>query len=135
MPITRIDLRFSDCGLAQALIDATPPDGVRVSTSNQPVIRASADADMIVRVSLEFKAHFNLVILAAWVVRELLPHLKKRGAKRPRINDTDLTLTEAEVLRLIQDEIHWQQVRDAQQHECDEKKRIPHKNRKGDFGT
>ncbi len=131
MPITGIDLRFSDWRLARALIDATPPDGVRVSSSNQPVIRASADADMIVRVTLEFKAHFDLVILAAWVVRELIPHLKKRGAKRPRINDTDLTLTKAKVLRLIRDEIHWQQVRDAQWHESDEKKRIPGKKTPG----
>jgi hypothetical protein len=131
MENTYIDLRFSEPELAQALINATPPDGVRVSGSMQPVIRASAGADMIFDVSFHIKAHLDLLIVAAWVVRELLPHVKKRRNKKTRINDKELPLTESEVLRLMRDVIHWQQVRDAQRHEGDSKKQIEDKKSSG----
>jgi hypothetical protein len=131
MEPTYIRLRFSDPELAQALIDATPPDGVCVSGSMQPIVRASAGADIVFYVSFQIKAHLDLAIVALWVVRELLPHVKKRRNKKTRINDENVTLTKGEVLRLMRDVIHWQEVRDAQRHESDDKKRIEDKKSPG----
>ena len=127
MKAMNIPFRFSEPELAQALIKAKPPRGVRVSGSMQPIIRASAGADIVFNVSLEIKAHLNLIIVAAWVVRELLPHIKKRRIRMIRLNDVDLRLTESEVSRLIQDALHWQEVRDAQRKVGDEKKRLEDK--------
>jgi hypothetical protein len=127
MKTIEIDLRFSEPELAEALIKATPPDGVRVSGSMQPTIRASAGADIVLDVSFQIKAHLDLLIVAAWIVRELLPHIKKRRKKKTRINDKEVLITKGQVMKLIRDVIHWQQVRDAQWKEDHAQKQLEDK--------
>ena len=124
-----IDFNFSDFEVAKALGDATPPDGVRVSVAKHPTMRAAAGADIVLSVSLHL-SHTDLAIIAAWVAREISQYLKKRHKEKTRINDQEVHPTQEEVLRLMQEVIHWQQVREAQFREMDEKK--PLKDKKSD---
>jgi len=121
MDNTHISLNFSDWDLARALGASTPPDGVRVSVASNPTIRAAEGMDIVLSVSLHF-SHTDLVIVAAWVARELSQYLRKRHKEKTRINDQELPPTQEEVLRLMRDVIHWQQVRDAQWQEEQQKK-------------
>jgi hypothetical protein len=116
-----VDLNFSDFDAAKALGDAKPPDGVRVSVAKHPTIRAAAGADIVLQVSFHISGP-ELAIVAAWAARELSQYLKKRRQKKARINDEEVSSTQEEVLRLMRDVIHWQQVRDAQKHESERKK-------------
>jgi hypothetical protein len=129
MKPTHIDFKFSDFELAKALGDAAPPDGLQVSVAEHPTMRASAGADVVLSVSLHF-SHTNLVLIAAWVAREVSQYLKTRQKERTRINDQEVLPTQEEVLRLMREVIHWQQVREAQFREMDEKKRLQDKKSK-----
>ena len=116
-----IDLSCSDSEVAKALLEAAPPEGVRVSGSPHPIIRAAEGTDIVFQISLHF-SHTDLVIVAAWVAKELSHYLRKRHKEKTRINDQELSPTQEQVLVLMREIIHWQQVREAQWQETQQKK-------------
>lgn len=121
MENTHIDLNFSDWDLAKALGDATPPDGVRVSVASNPTIRAAAGMDIVLNVSFHISGP-ELAAVAAFVAYQLRQYFKKHKQESTRINDQEVHSTDEEVLRLMRDVVHWQQVRDAEWQEHQQKK-------------
>ena len=121
MENTHIDLDFSDHELAKALIDATPPDGVRISSPGQPTIRAGGGADIVFSISFHISS-VQLDIVAVWLAAQIGYYLKKRHQEKTRVNDKELTPTPEQVVVLMREVIHWQQVRDAQWQESQQKK-------------
>ena len=123
MKPTHIDFKFSNFEMARALGAATPPEGLRISVDENLTLRASEGADIVLSVSLHF-SHTDLVIIAAWVARELTQFLKKQSKEKTRINNQDVQPTQEEVLRLMQEVIRWQQVREAQFKAMEENKQL-----------
>jgi hypothetical protein len=104
--------RFSDVPLGRVLLESTPPDGVEISEDDSLVC---ADGSLGVDVSIHIGIHINTAIISlgaavAWIVAQL----KKRGHKQGRINARKVHLEQADILRLIQDEVRKQELRDAQ---------------------
>ena len=112
-----IHLDFSDPDMAQALADSAPPDGVKVS-GPFTFIQASAPAQIVTQIIIEFLPQFSATLLAGWI----LLALEKRRQKRTRINRKEVALKEADIVRLIQDELAKQKARDAQWREEHRKK-------------
>ncbi len=110
--MTRIHLDFSDPDMAQALADATPPDGVKVSGPST-FIQASEPAQTLTQVVIEFIPQFSSTLLAGWI----LLALEKRRQKRTRINRKEVALKEADIVRLIEEQLANQKAREAQREE------------------
>jgi len=104
-----IHLDFSDPDMAQALADATPPDGVKVSGPST-FIQASAPAQILTQIVIEFVPQFSATLPAGWI----LLALEKRRQKRTRINRKEVALKEADIVRLIQEQLTNQKAREAQ---------------------
>ena len=121
MENTHIDLDFSDHDLAKSLIDATPPDGVRISSPGQPTIRAGGGADIVFSVSFHI-SNLELGVFASWLALQIGYHIKKRYQEKTRINDKELTPTSDQLLVIMREVIHWQKVRDLQWQESQQKK-------------
>lgn len=115
---TRFELRFSDFSLAECLGKGTPPEGVTVSIS-KPFIRASVDADIIVKatfnVSMSVKVNVGLVaIIAIWIAKKLKAKIKRRKNKKSRVNGNVIPLNKRNIILLIENEMAAQVERDAQ---------------------
>jgi hypothetical protein len=113
----RIHLDFSDPDMAQVLADATPPDGVKVSGPST-LIQASEPAQILTQVVIEFIPQFSSTLLAGWI----LIALEKRRQKRTRINRKEVALKEADIVRLIEEQLANQKAREAQWKEDHKKK-------------
>jgi hypothetical protein len=64
----------------------------------------------------------QLDIVAVWLAAQIGYYLKKRHQEKTRVNDKELTPTPEQVVVLMREVIHWQQVRDAQWQESQQKK-------------
>ncbi len=104
-----IYLDFSDADMAQALADAAPPEGVKVSGPSNP-IRASDPAQILTQILIEFVPQFSANLLAGWI----LLALSKRGQKCTNINRKQVALKEEDIVRLIEEQLADQKARDAQ---------------------
>jgi hypothetical protein len=100
---------FDDPDMACALADAKPPDGFKVSGPST-LIQASEPAQVLTQIVIEFVPQFSAMVLAGWI----LLALEKRGQKRTRINRKDVSLTEADIARLIEEQLANQKAREAQ---------------------
>jgi len=104
-----IYLNFAEPDMAQALADVTPPEGVKVSGPST-FIQASEPAQIVTQTVMEYAPQFSGTLLAG----RLLPALEKRRQKRTRINRKEVTLQEADIVRLTQDLLASQKARAAQ---------------------
>ncbi len=104
-----IYLNFADPDMAQALAEATPPERVKVSDPST-LIQASDPAQVLTQIVIEFVPQFSATVLAGWI----LLALANRREKRTRINREEVPLRKADIVRLIQDQLANQKVRDAQ---------------------
>ncbi|HZE71866.1 MAG TPA: hypothetical protein VE135_20345 [Pyrinomonadaceae bacterium] len=104
-----IHLDFSDPDMAQALADAEPPEGVKVLGPSR-LIQASDPAQILTQIVIEFVAQFSATVLAGWI----LLALSKRGKKRSNINRKEIVLKEADIVRLIQEQLANQKTRETQ---------------------
>jgi hypothetical protein len=104
-----IHLDFGDPDMAQALADATAPDGVKVLGPSK-LIKVSAPAQIVTQIVVEFIPQFSATLLAGWI----LLALEKRRQKRTRINRKEVALKEADIVRLIQEQFSNQRAREAQ---------------------
>ena len=107
-----VHLDFADPNVAQALADATPPERVKVSASSTS-IQASDPAQVLTQIVIEFVPQFSATVLAGWI----LLALANRREKRTRINRKDVALTEANIVRLIEEQLANQKAREAQRKE------------------
>ena len=104
-----IHLNFSDPDMAQAIAESAPPDGVKISGPST-FIQASEPAQIVWQIVIEFVPQFSSTFLAGWI----LLALEKRRQKRTRINRKEVALKEADIVRLIEDQLANQKARDAQ---------------------
>lgn len=102
-------LNFSDPDMAQALANATPPEGVRVSDPST-LIEASDPAQVLTQIVIEFVPQFSATVLAGWI----LLALANRREKRTRINRKDIALKKADIVRLLDEQLANQKAREAQ---------------------
>lgn len=107
--MTRIHLDFSDPDMAQAIADTTPPEGVKVFGPST-FIQASEPAEILTQVIIEFIPQFSSTLLAGWI----LLALEKRRHKRTRINRKEVALKEADIVRLIEEQLAAQKAHEAQ---------------------
>jgi hypothetical protein len=105
-----IRLLFSDDEMAQALASSTPPDGVTKSEPAHIVQASATSGGIFTQIVIQFVPQFSATLLAGWI----LLALGKRGKKHTRINRKDVALKEADIVRLIQDELSKQEAREAQ---------------------
>ena len=104
-----IYLNFADADVARALAEATPPEGVKVSDPST-LIQASDPAEVLTQIVIEFVPQFSTTVLAGWI----LLALANRREKRTRINRKDVALKEADIVRLIEEQLANQKAREAQ---------------------
>ena len=104
-----IYLNFADPDMAQALAEATPPEGVKVSDPST-LIQASDPAQVLTQIVIEFVPQFSATVLAGWI----LLALANRREKRTRINRKDVALNEADIVRLIEEQLANPKAREAQ---------------------
>ena len=104
-----VRLDFSDPDMAQALADAEPPEGVKVLDPST-LIQASDPAQILTQIVIEFVPQFSATVLAGWI----LLALSKRGKKRSNINRKEVVLKEADIVRLIQEQLASQRTRETQ---------------------
>jgi hypothetical protein len=109
MALASIHLDFADPGMAKALADAKPPEGVQV-TGPSELIQASDPVQILTQIAVEFIPQFSATVLAGWI----LLALQKRGQKHTRINRKDIELKEADIVRLIEEQLANQKGREAQ---------------------
>jgi glucose-6-phosphate dehydrogenase assembly protein OpcA len=122
MEPTYVDLKFADIELAEALRSVPPPDGVKVIIAEQPTIQAAQDAGIVVEVSFHIQHGVELAFVAGWLARSIAQNLIKRHKEKTRIDRQEIAPTEAEILALMQNDLHWQQVREKQWQESQQKK-------------
>jgi hypothetical protein len=104
-----IHLDFADPDMAQAIVDAMPPEGVKV-TGPSTLIEASDPAQILTQIAIEFIPKFSATVLAGWI----LLSLQKRGQKRTRINRKEIELKKADIVHLIEEQLANQKAREAQ---------------------
>ena len=109
MTLESVHFDFSDPDIAQALADATPPEGVKISGPST-LIQASDPAQVLTQIIVEFVPQFSSTFLAGWILLALANHRNKRT----RINRKDIALKKEDIMRLIEEQLANQKARDAQ---------------------
>jgi hypothetical protein len=129
MKPTRFTLNFSEFELANALANAKPPAGVKISVS-RPFTQASGSGYLVVKAVFDFSMSIQvnvpsvvLVILAGWIAKKLHAKIKHRKNKSSRINGNVIPLNKRNILLVIKEDISAQIERDAQRREDDYKKK------------
>jgi hypothetical protein len=107
-----VHLDFADPDMAQALTDAKPPEGVKVSGPST-LVEASDPAQILTQIVIEFIPQFSATVLAGWILLALSKHRQKRT----RINRKEVALKEANIVRLIEEQLADQKAREAQSEE------------------
>jgi hypothetical protein len=118
-----VKLDFDDPLMAQAIADATPPEGVKVSGPST-LIQASDAARILEQIVIEFVPQFSATVLAGWI----LLALQNRSNKSTRINCKEVDLEHSNILRLIENQLANQKAREAQreaEHKEDWKESAP----------
>jgi hypothetical protein len=118
-------LRFSHSELAEALLNAKPPKGVKVSGSLNPIIRACHGADIVWNVN--FDVSIPLTAFVVWLVTRLKKAKNVDDGKdeTTRINDKDIPLKNRDVMLIIKSVLFYQKFREKQLRET--QRRVSHK--------
>jgi hypothetical protein len=108
-----LEFDFTDCDLAQAIADASPPPGVKIGQPEN-IVKASADCGgFFTTIAIWFKddAHnVFLGILAAW----LYDQFKNRNKKSCKINHSQVLLNKRNIIRLIKKQLAQNKRRETQ---------------------
>ena len=118
-------LRFSHSELAEALLNAEPPKGVKVSGSLNPIIRASIGADIVWNVN--FDVSIPLTAFVIWLITLIKKTKNVDDGKNEtaRINDKDVPLKSRDVMLVIKSVLFYQKLREKQLRET--QRRVSHK--------